>query len=193
MMQDPVNGGGADGLVHERVDPSRVKARGHDDDSTSGGYIRHDEVGTGDLLDGACNGSMDDGASDGGGKGLKGEPGHASASVDDSFGDGFDEVALPVPEGLAMVGVSLRATQCSTASTVWVAGWRSEPGARSRQSCRRAGQHSYRQAGRRTYAGAGGDWVAAADLVCGWHTRHFGGSLRRAVAVATISDSVAGR
>ena len=117
MVQEPVDGGGGQGLGHDRVEAGWVQVGCNGDGSAfvggvddaverfagglSGGehadVIDDDELGTGDPGDGAGHGSVHGRFPDRGGEGLQGEPGDSHAGVDDLVGEGFDEVGLPGP------------------------------------------------------------------------------------------------
>jgi hypothetical protein len=114
VVQEPVDGGGGQGLGHDRVEAGRFDVRGDGDGPAfvggvddpverfggvlAGGQaadvVDDDEVAAADAGDDFGDRGVDSGSADGGGQGLQGEPGDPQVGVDRGVCEGLDEVAL---------------------------------------------------------------------------------------------------
>src|SRR5207247_4834176 len=113
VVEQPVDGGGGEGLGHDGVEPGRVDVAGDRDraalvggidDAVEGlggvlagwqhaDVIDGDQVAAADPGDGAGDGGVGLGSADRGGEGFQGEPGDPQVLVDRGMGEGLGEVA----------------------------------------------------------------------------------------------------
>jgi site-specific DNA recombinase len=112
VVQQPVDGGGGQGLGHDRVEAGGVNVAGHcqaaafvggvgDAVERLGGVlpggqhadvVDHDQVAAADPGDGPGNRSVGPGPADGGGQRFEGEPGDPQVFVDGGVREGLDEM-----------------------------------------------------------------------------------------------------